>query len=166
MQFNGRICDCGSREEGSTPSFRLYNIKKEAKMNIIFICRHNSFRSRIAEAYFKSINKNKKIKAISGGLIKGLSPSNNQLKAMKEQGIRLISKPKNISANMLAKQDLTIITADDISISLFDNKNYNKKVIQWKIPDVLDNNKEKANKTITLIKYKVQQLVNDLENKK
>ena len=67
---------------------------------------------------------------------------------------------------MLAKQDLTIITADDISISLFDNKNYNKKVIQWKIPDVLDNNKEKANKTITLIKYKVQQLVNDLENKK
>lgn len=135
-------------------------------MNIIFICKHNVFRSRVAEAYFKAINKNKKIKAISGGLIKGGFPSSNQIKAIKQERIKLIPKPKNISASLLAKQDLTIITANDIPISLFNNKDYNKKVIQWKIPDVLDNNKEKADKTITLIKYKVQQLVKDLENKK
>ena len=135
-------------------------------MNIIFVCKHNIFRSRVAEAYFKSINKNKKIKAISGGLLKGVSLSTNQTKAMKEQGIKFVSKPKNISVKLLAKQDLTIITADDISKTLFNNKDYNKKVIQWNIPDVLDNNKEKAIKTIKLIKYKVQQLVKDLEDKK
>lgn len=134
-------------------------------MNIIFVCRHNAFRSRVAEAYFKSINKNKNLKAISGGLIKGGFPSSNQIKAMKQENINLVSKPKNISADLLAKQDLTIITADDIPLSLFDNKEYNKKVIQWKIPDVLDNNKEKAIKTIRLIKNKVQQLIKDLENK-
>jgi len=37
---------------------------------IIFICRGNVFRSRIAENYFKKKNKNKNIKVISGGVMK------------------------------------------------------------------------------------------------
>ena len=60
---------------------------------------------------------------------------------------------------------MTIITADDIPKILFNNKDYNRKVIQWEIPDVLDDNKEKADKTIKLIKNKIQELVKDLGNK-
>ncbi len=30
-------------------------------MNIIFVCKYNRFRSRVAEAYFKKINKDKNI---------------------------------------------------------------------------------------------------------
>ncbi len=103
---------------------------------------------------------------MSGGLIKGISPSSNQIKAIKQAGIRLVSKPKNISASLLAKQDLIIITADDVPKTLFNNKDYVKKAVQWEIPDVLDNNKEKADKTIKLIKNKVQKLVKDLGYKK
>ena len=43
-------------------------------MNILFVCRYNRFRSRTAEAYFKKINKNKKIKVKSAGIFKGNYP--------------------------------------------------------------------------------------------
>ena len=133
------------------------------KFRIIFICRHNVFRSRVAEAYFKQINKNKNIEVSSGGLIKGNKLSKNQILAMKQENIKLISQPKNITTNLLKKQNLTIIVANDIPISLFNNKEYNKKVVQWKISDVLNNDKEKSLKTIRLIKNKVQQLVKELK---
>jgi protein-tyrosine-phosphatase len=136
------------------------------KFRIIFICRHNVFRSRVAEAYFKQINKNKNIEVSSGGLIKGksfMNLSKNEIIAIKEENIKFISQPKNLTTNFLAKQNLTIIVANDVPISLFNNKEYNKKVVQWKIPDVLDNDKEKSLKTIRLIKNKVQQLVGELK---
>ena len=36
-------------------------------MKILFICKYNRFRSRVAAAYFKKINKNSKIKVESAG---------------------------------------------------------------------------------------------------
>jgi len=133
------------------------------KLKIIFICRHNVFRSRVAEAYFKQINKNKNLEVSSGGLIKGRYNSKNQILAMKQEKIKLISQPKNITTDLLEKQNLTIIVANDIPISLFNNKTYNKKVIAWKVPDVLNNNFEESIKTIRLIKNKVQQLLEELK---
>lgn len=135
-------------------------------MNIIFICKHNVFRSRVAEAFFYKINKNKKIKVSSGGLIIGRNLSRNQEIAIKEQNIKLISKPKNINTELLKNQDLIIISADDVPISLFNNKNYVKKIIQWKIPDVLTDNIKEAKYVVNLIKNKVLELVKELENDK
>jgi len=135
-------------------------------MNILFICRHNVFRSRIAEAYFKKINKNKNIHASSAGLFKGTNFSRAQKQIAKKLNLFPVSKPKPLSVKLLKKQNLTIIVADDIPLYLFDNKDYNKKVIQWKIPDVLDNRPKQVKKTAVLIKKKVEELVKKLEEKK
>ncbi|MDP2925654.1 MAG: hypothetical protein Q8N99_04745 [Nanoarchaeota archaeon] len=133
-------------------------------MNILFVCKHNVFRSRIAESYFKKINKNPKFKAKSAGLIKGSINNKAQLNAFKELKIKPASKPKNISIKLLKKQDLIIIVADDLPSVVFDNKSYVKKLVKWNIPDVLYNDREKAKKSILLIKNKVNELLKDLEN--
>jgi len=137
-------------------------------MNILFICKHNVFRSRAAEAYFKKINKNKKIKVTSAGVLTGtnIKPSLNERKALKEQGIKIILKPKNATVPLLKKQDLVIIVADDVPLKLFNNKDYVKKVIHWRIPDVLDNSKEKSTKTVNLIKKRVEKLEKELNRNK
>ena len=66
-------------------------------MNILFVCKHNVFRSRVAEAYFKAINQNKNLKASSAGPIKGGDCSKNQKKALKEEKIKFISKTKRVT---------------------------------------------------------------------
>lgn len=132
-------------------------------MNILFLCKHNVFRSRTAEAYFKKINKNKNLKISSAGPLKGEDCSKNQKKALKEEKIKFISKPKGLSVKLLRKQDLLIIVANDLPIILFNNKDYNKKVISWDIPDVLDDDKQKSHKTIQMIKNKVEELVEELK---
>jgi len=38
-------------------------------MKILFVCKHNRFRSKVAEAFFNKLKKNKKIKAESAGLV-------------------------------------------------------------------------------------------------
>jgi len=40
------------------------------KINILFICKHNLFRSQVAENFFNKLNKNKKYKSDSAGIIK------------------------------------------------------------------------------------------------
>lgn len=136
-------------------------------MNIIFICKHNVFRSRVAEAYFKKINKNPDINVSSAGVIAGINDkcSSNQLKALKELNIDFVSKPKSTTVSLLRKKDIAIIVADDVSESLFNNKSYVKKVISWDVPDVLDNDKDKSLNTIRMIMQRVQALAKELEVK-
>ncbi|MFA5856574.1 MAG: hypothetical protein WC867_04400 [Candidatus Pacearchaeota archaeon] len=133
-------------------------------MNIIFICRHNVFRSRVAEFYFKKYNKNKNIKAISGGLIKGIKNNKGQIEAFKDLNINpnKFTKPKNISVDILRKQDLIIIAADDVPIELFNNKSYVKKVIKWNIKDVTYDNKLHSIESINLIEKKVKNLIKSI----
>lgn len=139
-------------------------------MNILFVCKHNIFRSRIAETYFNKINKNKNIKASSAGIIPGIGLTRSQEKVVKTQtlvakkfGINIFQKPKGLNVELLKKQDLIILVSNDIPIKIFNNKDYIKKVIQWKIPDVLKNNPKDANKSIKMIIQKVNKLRKDLE---
>jgi len=133
-------------------------------MNIIFICKHNVFRSRVAESYFAKINRNKNIHVSSGGLIVGEILGINQKKAMKELNVEPISKPKNVSARLLKKQDLVVVVADDVPEEIFNSRIYIKRVIFWRIPDVFDNSKEKSIKVIKSIMKRVDELVKSLED--
>ena len=139
-------------------------------MNILFVCKHNIFRSKVAETYFNQINKNKNIKASSAGIIPGEQLIENQEKVAKSQalvakklGINIIRNPRGLSVKLLKKQDLVVIVSNDIPIKVFNNKDYLKKVIQWKIPDVLINDLKAMEKTIKLIIQKVNKLNNDLK---
>ena len=52
---------------------KMEKARRKRKMNkkkILFVCKHNVFRSRTAEVLFNKYNKNKKYSANSAGLIK------------------------------------------------------------------------------------------------
>ena len=133
-------------------------------MKILFVCKWNRFRSRTAEAYFKKINKNKKITAESAGIFIGSYPLDKiQIKVAKEFGININGMPRAISAKLLNKTDLIVITADDVSESLFTPKL--QRVIKWNIPDVEKAGEEKKDRKIMKkIFKKIDRLNNELQN--
>ena len=58
---------------------------KNKKTNILFVCKYNRFRSKIAEAYFNKINKNKLVSVKSAGIIRG-NPVSKDIIAVKGIG--------------------------------------------------------------------------------
>ena len=140
-------------------------MSKENK-KILFVCKWNRFRSKIAEAFFKKYNKNRSYKAKSAGIIRGHYPlSKYQVAVAKEFGIKLAGKPRGLDIKLMRWQNTIVIVADDVPPSLFkkSQKNHNKKLIVWKIPDVKNNNKEEIRKTIKMIYNKVRNLVKKLK---
>ena len=134
------------------------------KQNILFICKYNRFRSKIAEAYFKKINKNKNLKVKSAGIIKGSPLSKFQKAVAKEKGIKIKGPPQGLSTKLLKWQNVVIIVADDVPKSIFkENEKYGKKTIVWNLPDVFTENKKETKKTISAIMKKVEELVRELK---
>jgi len=103
------------------------------KVNILFVCRFNRTRSRIAEAYFKKINKNKNFKVKSAGLFKGNPVCKEDIKLAKKFGININGKPQGISSKLLVWQNIIIVVADDVPPIIF--KEGAKNVIVWNIKD-------------------------------
>ena len=129
-------------------------------MNILFICRHNRFRSKVAEAYFNKINKNKDLVAKSAGIFVGSYPLDKQQKSIsKKLGIKMKGKPQAISTKLLSWQDVIIAITDDLPKGLFNYSIYKNKVINWKIPDEEKNNAKNIEKIIKQIMKKVEGLV-------
>jgi len=134
------------------------------KMKILFICKHNRFRSRVATSFFNKINKNKKNKAKGAGIYSDYSYlDKDEVKISKELGIDIRGKPKKINSKLLKWQNRVIIVADNVKKSQI--KDYNKhKITLWKIHDVDDaKDVKKAIKiTIKKIMKKVERLVKEL----
>ncbi len=133
------------------------------KINILFVCKYNRFRSRIAEAYFNKINKNKNIKTKSAGLFKGNPLSPFTVGIAKKMGLDIRGKVKGISSKMLEWQNVTIVVANDVPKAAF-NKNvkYGKKVIVWKIKDVKYEKKGETEKLVKIIMGKIDLLNKEL----
>jgi protein-tyrosine-phosphatase len=131
-------------------------------MKILFICKYNAFRSRVAEEYFNKINKNKKITTISRGLITGGSPDKEQIELSKKiLGINIIKrKPLPLTIQNLKEADLIVVVANDIPKIIFNYRSRRlfKKVIIWKIKDEQMRNKDNIKKIILLIKKKIEKL--------
>ena len=104
---------------------------------ILFVCKFNRFRSKVAEAYFNKINKNKNIAVKSAGLFAGSYPlDSQQVKLAKKFGIKIKKKPRAMSAKLLSKINKIIIVADDVPKNLFLFKGkYLQEVTIWKIKD-------------------------------
>jgi len=134
-------------------------------MKILFVCKNNRFRSKVAEAYFKKINKNKKIKVESAGLFQGFPINKKTAKIVKEFGIKMKGKPRAMSNKLLTQQDIIIIVADNVPSSLF-IKSYCKKLITWKISDAKSITKKEIGKPVKMIIKKVGNLIKNLEAKK
>ena len=136
-------------------------------INILFVCRYNRFRSRIAEAYFKKINKNKNIQIKSAGLFKGQSLSPRTVKEAKKLGLNINGKVQGLSSSLMIWQNITVVVANDVPKKVFDkNKKYGKKVIIWKIKDTDYKNTKKTEELIKSIMKKIDKLNKKLKKEK
>jgi protein-tyrosine-phosphatase len=139
---------------------------KKMVMKILFVCKNNRFRSRIATEYFNKINKNKKVKGSGAGVVVGAPLTNFQLKVAKDAEVNIRGKPRGLSSKLLMEQDIIVIVADNVPSLIFKDREYKAKIIRWDIKDVYDNDEKKILKTIEKIKKKVEGLVKKLEDKK
>lgn len=129
---------------------------------ILFVCKGNRFRSQLAEGFFKKLNKNKKYKATSCGVIKGRPIAWTVKKVARKHKLRL-SKPKTISEKDLGKQDFIIIVADNVTPITFKAEKRAGKVIKWwgVKDESVGNLKEIENKAL-IIRKKVKSLLKTL----
>ncbi len=138
-------------------------------MKLLFICKYNAFRSRVAEEYFKKINKNRKITTLSRGIIMGGDSDREQRKISKELlGINIAKrKPLPLKLQELAEADKIIIVANDVPKIVFDYKKglFYRKVVIWKIRDEQMRNKKNIKRIVLSIKKRVEELNNQLERK-
>ncbi len=134
------------------------------KLNILFVCKWNRFRSRLAEAYFNKINKNKNIKAKSAGIIKGFPVDKNSIALAKRFYIDINGKPQGLNSKILDWQDVIVLMAGDVPKEIFTKNNpYTKRLIYWKFPDFLKTEKQTINKVIIPLKKKVEELNKSIE---
>ncbi len=115
-------------------------------MNILFVCKYNRFRSRVAEAYFKKINKNKSIKTDSAGIFGNWYPLDPvQVKVAKNYGIDITGKPQSLTYQKVNWADIIVIVANNVPKKIFRGEFMKKtKVIKFYIHDATHKNKEKT----------------------
>jgi len=140
--------------------------KMKNKINILFVCRYNRFRSRIAEAYFKKINKNKKITVKSAGLFKGSPLSSETIKNAKRYGLDIVGRVNGLSSAVIKNQNIIVVVADDVPSQVFDkSRKMGKKVLLWNIKDANYKDQKSVEKVIKKIIKKVDDLNSKFKNK-
>ena len=82
-------------------------------MNILFLCKYNRFRSKLAEAYFNKVNDNSNFVVRSAGLIFDSSPSNVvEIGTARENGLTFSKGFQGMSTDLWDWADKLIIVAD------------------------------------------------------
>lgn len=136
--------------------------KMVRKFIILFICKHNRFRSKVAEALFKKYNKNKAISAESAGTHldkKRPCVAQNVKRALKRFGVRKVdSKPRKLTKAILKKADLIVIVADNVQLRV-----KGKRIENWKISDTSSHDYPGILKRVFRIDKKVRVLVRKLK---
>lgn len=128
-------------------------------MKILFICKHNRFRSKTAEALFSYYNKNKKNKANSAGV--KLDPLHLHVapllkSVLKDKGIKIINDKSVATSDKLFKwADKIIIVADNISTEGFPEE----KTEVWKIQDCDQEDEDGIRFRVGQIETKVKELL-------
>ncbi|MFH1662288.1 MAG: hypothetical protein ABIA02_04290 [Candidatus Falkowbacteria bacterium] len=131
---------------------------------ILFVCKNNQFRSKVSEAFFKKLNKNKKHKVKSAGIIDNRGRYYNKNVA-KKYGVKCKGEPTPLSYGALRWADLVIITASNIpkrTLRIDDKGKYNYKLKKWNAKDVYDGDKKKVEKTLDFLWGKVNKLAGEL----
>lgn len=139
---------------------------KHSTFNILFVCRHNKFRSKFAEAYFDKINKNPQIVAKSAGIFPDEHPMNpNEVKAAKKFGVKLNGKARPVTTDLLRWNDLLILITNDIVSpkKLFNYEHFKSRVIVWKIKDDLTGSDKEIESRLKKVSKRVNNLNKSLE---
>lgn len=135
--------------------------KSDDNKKVLFICKHNIFRSRVAEEYLKKIST---YDVSSAGLIKGDKTLQSQIDIAKElYDINISYNAKSLSIAQLKEQDIVIVVAADVPKGVFNNPVYelDGKVEFWGIEDCDDlftPTKDNIKAIITTVVTKVEEL--------
>ena len=139
-------------------------MNKANKKNILFICKYNRFRSRIAEAYFKKININPSVKIKSAGIVRGSPLDKKQVKIARGFGLDISGKPKGLTTELLKWQNIIVIVADDVPKELFkENKKYGKELFFISQKDAQEDTIGESRKVIRAIIKELDKLSNKIK---
>ena len=134
-------------------------------MNVLFVCRYNRYRSKVAEALFNKYKTKKRLKALSGGIQLDFVNPNvaESVKKVLAERKTEVSNEKSIQLDnaMIMWANLVVIVADDVESELFEK--YKKKIERWEIPDENQENIQGIEKGIERIAIKVRSLITKLE---
>ena len=130
------------------------------KMKILFICKHNRFRSKVAEAIFKELNKDRKITAESAGV--HLDKKRNYIAAAvkriaRKKGYIIKGSSKKLTDKKLREAELIVIAASNISSK--EIKGFKGKILKWRISDCNQKDERGIGKRIEQIEGRVRRLV-------
>lgn len=137
-------------------------------MNLLFVCKHNRFRSKVAEALFRYHYKGDKIATKSAGLaIDVMHPyvSRNVLSFLRGKGISLRDEgAKKLDDFVLKWADKIVIVADNVSPDMFRGAEFirGKPIIFWNIQDVSESDVPGIKKRINEIEKRVLELIESL----
>lgn len=127
------------------------------------MCKHNVFRSRVAEAFFNKFNKNKNYVASSAGLLPGKSSNEPQVNVANKFGININGTPQAITIPLLEQTNLMVIVADNVPSEIFNNVKYERQEIVWRIVDDNGSGPEETYEIIKKIGDKVKKFVEELK---
>jgi len=135
-------------------------------MRILFVCKHNRFRSKVAEAIFNKLNKNKNFHAESAGLyLDEERPyiEENIVKVMSKRGYEVGGKPRKLTKSLMKKFDLIILLlspSDKIRLS-----NFSEEIIRWNVLDCSASDIQKLNQIINKIELKIKNLLQKIQKR-
>jgi len=127
----------------------------EPKPSVLFVCRHNTGRSQMAEAYLRHFLGDR-IDVASAGTIAADMPDPDVVAAMAEDGIDISSaRPKLLDAARLAKADRIITMGCDVAgVPRIDD--------DWGLPDPKGQPLERVREIRALVRAKAQALAEDV----
>jgi len=122
-----------------------------SKPVVLFVCKHNTGRSQMAEAYLRHFAGNR-VDVASAGTIAADRPDPGVVAAMAEDGIDIShARPKILNEEMLARADRIISMGCDVQgVPRIDD--------DWGLPDPKGQDLKKLREIRDLVKAKAQML--------
>ena|SRR3989338_5076161 len=131
-------------------------------MNILFICKYNRFRSKVAEALFNKYNQNREIVVKSAGLrIDFSNPfvAESVINVLAEKKAKVADEKSSlINENTIEWADKVIVVANNVDPEIFRGKD----VDVWKITDIDQSDIEGIRVRINDIESRIKDFVNRL----
>ena len=137
-------------------------------MNLLFVCKHNRFRSKVAEALFRYYYKGDSVKTKSAGTIVDLMHpyvSRAVHSVLREKGVSIRDDGAvKLDSFMLKWADRIIIVADNISPDMFRDREMigDKPVAFWAIRDVSETDIDGIRKKTDEIEQRILEMIKTL----
>jgi arsenate reductase len=125
------------------------------KPSVLFVCKHNTGRSQMAEAYLRQITGDN-VKVASAGTIAAAMPDAGVVAAMAEDGIDISdARPKLLSDKMMEGVDRIITMGCDVEgVPRIDD--------DWGLPDPKGQAPERIREIRDMVKVKARDLAREL----